>query len=235
MGVRRYVVKTGLKGDEFFAAVDVDKDGETSEADFAAFCAKAAKEVEATCPDEQKLGRVFASLADTENGKISKEETLGLIKIYYKVLKQVVITSGLGIGDSEVVRKIDEGEIFVAEEEPTKEEGCELRRVQGKALKDGAAGYVSLEGNQGSIFLQEGGDIFKVVKKSIDVTDRLPFEDGVTVKKLKEGDLCRVLRWMEKEPESGAMRAKVKARNDGTVGWVTVSSADGNTTFLEAA
>jgi len=98
-------------------------------------------------------------------------------------------------------------------------------------MGDGTEGWVSVTGNQGSSYLEEGGHLFKVVKDTI-LTDSFELGGEKKDKKLKEGTILEVHEWPRKEESSGLMRMKGKVRNDGAVGWVTATGNTG-TAFLE--
>merc|ERR1719231_1464635 len=100
-------------------------------------------------------------------------------------------------------------------------------------MNDDLEGWVTPVGNQGTVFLQDGGDKFKVVKETILTGSFVIGEDTKTKdRKLKVGEICHVREWAKKEEASGLMRMKVRLQSDGQVGYVTTV---GNTgiKFLE--
>merc|ERR1712136_423973 len=117
-------------------------------------------------------------------------------------------------------------------EGPVKEETVDVMRVSVKAMKDGVQGWVTLAGNQGSKFLEEGGNTFKVVKETI-LTESFGLETSAskestrklrdTTRKLKEGEFVEVREWPRKEPTSGLMRRSAEhcltAARDGRPLW----------------
>lgn len=222
--LRKHAQKTGLKGEEVFKAVDKDGDGEVSEADFLAFISGCEEKAEGL--NEDSLRRFFADEADKESMKLSKETVLRLAKVYYKVAAATAITADLILKDSTTIRMLAVGEVFASDEAPQRDEEADVTRVRGRALKDDAEGFASIAGNQGTTFLVEGADVFKVLR-AVDLTNSFTFEGCQAVRKLKEGELVQVLEWEKKEEQSGAMRMKAKAQLDGAVGWVTSAGVDG--------
>merc|ERR1712139_528958 len=104
-------------------------------------------------------------------------------------------------------------------------------------MGDDKEGWVTPAGNQGTVYLVDGGNVFKVVKETIltgaFVIGEAP-EGGAKVKdrKLKVGELVEVREWAKKEETSGLMRMKVCVKSDGQIGWAT-SLGNTGIKFLE--
>jgi len=216
--------------DELFKEADSDGDGLVSEADLFKFLSSDSEAAPEEL-DHERLGRLVAELAEDDAKSIGVEEFRVLAKVYYRVCKQTVFTDTIGIKEGKTIRRVDEGEVFVAEEDPQEEDKAKVMRVRGRAAKDGVEGYVSIAGNQGTKFLKEGGDLFKVVQ-AVGLTKALSLGDAQPVRGLKEGEIVQAIKWECKEPTSGATRMKVRARADGCVGWVTLSDSEG-TAYLK--
>merc|ERR1712232_1303819 len=58
------------------------------------------------------------------------------------------------VRESKAVRRLAANEIIEAFGEPVKDEASGVERFKAKADKDGKEGYVSLAGNQGSVYLE---------------------------------------------------------------------------------
>merc|ERR1712099_96765 len=120
---------------------------------------------------------------------------------------------------------------------PLKEDDAEVARVRVKAMKDDVDGWVTPMGNQGTVFLEEGGNLFKVVKETI-LTESFELDGGSskdatrklkdTTRKLKEGEIVEVREWARKEEKSGLIRMKCKVKSSGAIGWVTTVGNQGN-------
>jgi len=105
--------------------------------------------------------------------------------------------------------------------------------VKVKSMTDGVEGWVTPVGNRGTVFIEDGGNMFKVVKETILTGSFVIGEDTKTKDlKLKVGEICEAREWPKKEENSGLMRMKVAMKNGGQVGYVT---SVGNTgiNFLE--
>jgi len=212
--------------------------GETiAEDSFTAFFADCEKEEGAVAPASEDLSRLFKSME--EDGSVSKERMLVFIRHFMKVVKETTITESLSITEGSK-RKLAAGEVVEVHGLPTVEGN--VTRVKCKALKDDLTGFVTVKGTAGSVFLMDGGRVFKVVKETI-MTDHFDLDSQEAKdaskkleepRKLKTGELVEVRVWSMKEEKSGLMRMKCRAKNDGKIGWVTVTGNAG-TTFLTVA
>merc|ERR1712087_382303 len=110
---------------------------------------------------------------------------------------------------------------------PTAEPDTDIKRVQVKMVKDGALGWCTPVGNQGTVFLEESALQLKVIKETIMTPTFEIAASKETTKKLKPGELVEVLEWMKKDEASGLMRAKVKTK-DHKSGWATAVGNTGN-------
>merc|ERR1712032_205557 len=118
-----------------------------------------------------------------------------------------------------------------------KDDSVEVYRINARVMKDDLEGYIAIAGNQGTVFLREGGNEFKVIKETIltdgfevDVQQASKLKDKT--RKLKEGELLECLEWPKKEEKSGLTRMRCKVKSDGVVGWVT-STGNQGTVYLE--
>merc|ERR1711865_249918 len=149
--------------------------------------------------------------------------------------------AGLSIKESKTLRRLEVGEVVELLEGPQEEESVKVMRLKVKVLKDDLEGWVTRSGNQGTLFLEEGGNVFKVVAETI-MTDGFSLDGSDakastkklkdTTRKLKVGELVEVREWPSKEEKSGLMRMKCRTRADGLTGWVTTVGNQG-TVYLE--
>jgi len=193
---------------------------------------------------ESDLERLFSSLEDESEegeGHISKDRFLNLLRVFMKVVQESVVTSTIQIKDSAALRRLEIGEIVEVLKGPQKEETTELIRVLCKVVKDEIEGWLTVAGNQGTVFLVEANNQFRVVKETI-LTESFELDGGGskdatrklkdTTRKLKEGEVVEVREWARKEPKSGLMRMKCKVLSDGETGWVTTVGNQG-TVYME--
>jgi len=183
----------------------------------------------------EDLAEVFASFCEEGESTLSLEKFKQVVPMYMYVVKQTALTDGLCIKDSKTTRRLDLEEVVRVVKGPVKETASGVMRHSVMALKDGVAGWVSAVGNQGTVFLKEGGRQYKVVKETI-LTEGLEIDgdSSEAPRKLKVGDVVEVRQWPEKEPKSGLMRMRVCRKSDKAVGWVTATGNQG-TVYLKIA
>lgn len=204
--------------------------------------------------EPSKLARVFAAAdaeadaeeADAEALKgagekrkkgplISKEDFLRAIRIFYKVIKEIVLSDNLLIEQSRQIRRMEVGEVMEVHQGPMLDPSVGVYRVFGKVLRDGISGWVTVAGNQGVTFMLPFGSVFQVVR-SVPLTEDLKDTEGTTtVRLLKEGQVLEVLEWSRTSRSAlGVTRVKVKVQgDDAAVGWATTVDSDGSV-YLEA-
>jgi len=198
--------------------------------DFISFFAKCEKPDGAEMSEED-LSRVFDVLAAEE--AIEKGRMTALIRCFKKVVKETVLTRDKSV-KGESIRRLLAGEVLELLGAEAADEEAGVRRVRCHALRDGAEGWVTTSGSNGTPFLQDYSGVYKVVKETI-LTEAFELDTSggkEAPRKLRPGDLVDVRIWPKKDDKSGLMRLKCKCRTDGTVGWVTAVGNTG-TTFLE--
>ncbi|CAE7236701.1 VCPKMT [Symbiodinium natans] len=208
-------------------------DAETvSKENFLAFFDSCEKHEDAPVPDKEELSRFFDQLDDEKEGFLTQEHMLTVVRTLKKVTKETMITKEADVSeDTQALVKLEAGDIVELLSEPS-EQGT-LLRARCRSMKDGTRGWVTIKGNQGAIFLTDGGNTWRVQRETIltkgfDIST-MAEED----RKLKPNELVGLREWMQKDEKSGLMRMKCKTKNDGTVGWVTAVGNTG-TVFLTA-
>eukprot|EP00913_Durusdinium_trenchii_P013006 g12211.t1 len=171
-----------------------------------------------------------------EAGPIGKRAFQGFVQKYYVVLTAIAITTEFEISKAKTIRKADVDEIFEILEGPQSDEKISLTRVRGRSLADSTEGWLSIKGNQGSIFLKETEKPFYSVVGTDEVRMDPDFKvgEGEPVKMLKTGEVLEMLEGPKKETFPPGLRAKGKAMGeDGTAGWFSIRDRQG-TVFAEA-
>jgi len=179
--------------------------------------------------EEGQADKLFDHIAG-EKGEIAQEQFVELIRLYYKCVKGTVLTETVSI-KSKTIRRLEAGEVLEALEGPSKEEGANVDRVRCQAVNDDATGWVTLAGNQGTTFLEPGGNFYIVLKETV-ITDGLSVQDSKTVRRVSKGEVIEVVEFAKKDASVGVKRVRGKAKLDGTTGWITMSGNQG-TSFLE--
>jgi len=223
--VQAHLWSAGKKAEDLLGGVDAVRREE-----FTSFLGRCGLKL----ADEQ-LEDLFAHLRAGSGGgdRIPKDDFVRLFAfsaVYYRVCKPTALTDRMSIRGSTMIRRLLEGEVFESDTAPKREEATGVMRVHGRAVSDGVDGWVTIAGNEGSVFLVEGADLFEVALE-VDLTSEFEVARGTCVRQLERGERIRVVEWEQRDP-SGAMRLKGTALSDNAVGWVTRKGARG-TSFLK--
>eukprot|EP00928_Gymnodinium_smaydae_P033903 TRINITY_DN2414_c3_g1_i1.p1 TRINITY_DN2414_c3_g1~~TRINITY_DN2414_c3_g1_i1.p1 ORF type:complete len:2011 (-),score=734.13 TRINITY_DN2414_c3_g1_i1:159-5468(-) len=116
-------------------------------------------------PEQQKSA--FGHMC--EEGKTEATEAVFLeqFRRRYLVAEKVSMTDSHAVKGGKATRKLDAGEIVEALDEPSKEESAGVLRVKARAEKDGKEGYITIAGNQGTVYLAPYSAL-QASQKSID-------------------------------------------------------------------
>lgn len=204
-------------GEAFFANIDGHEDGTVGKEEFLAVLREAW--VEEEFPNDQ-AAQWFDRFVGAGVEGLALNDFTRLVRVCYKVVKTTVLTNGMNLKDSKVVRRLEVDEVVELRDGPRKDEISDLLRIEARAVKDGATGFVTLTGNQGSTYLEKGGTLFVVVKETL-LTKNADLASQDSSRKLKEGDNLDVLEFGMKNKATGLTRLKVRIQSDGAVGWAT--------------
>merc|ERR1712048_634600 len=123
---------------------------------------------------------------------------------------------------SKPVRRLQDKEVLEAIEGPQKEGNAGLQRVRCRAMRDGAEGWVTIAGNQGSVFLKPGGNLFTCVKET-SLLDKQPgVEKAATIRQVAQGEIVEALEFASCTGPEDTFRIRGLARLDGKIGWLDV-------------
>eukprot|EP00933_Yihiella_yeosuensis_P021140 TRINITY_DN16810_c0_g2_i1.p1 TRINITY_DN16810_c0_g2~~TRINITY_DN16810_c0_g2_i1.p1 ORF type:complete len:1026 (+),score=251.65 TRINITY_DN16810_c0_g2_i1:78-3155(+) len=185
---------------------------------------------------DKAVDRLFAHIAGSSTGEISKETFLELLKLFFKCVKGTVLGDEISI-KSKTVRRLEVGEVLEALEGPTKDEGANVNRVKCRSVQDGAVGWATIAGNQGTSFLEQGGNVFTCVQ-AVDILktpDDGPDAVVEVVRQLKKADIFEVLEFRQQADsavENPTRWVRGKAKSDGAAGWTMICKD--STTYLES-
>jgi len=169
-------------------------------------------------------------------GKATSDEALGWFTVsdkigtvfaeqdskYYVVTGSVALTDNRDIKDCKVLRKLNVGELFLAEEAPVEEEDTGLKRIKATTLKDSVTGWLTLKGNAGTTYAEVSTKHY-VVLRTVPLTKKFPTADpGEEVRTLAKGEALLALEGPKQETSTAETRVKVKAISDNVEGWVTL-------------
>jgi len=216
----------GKNGEQLFA--DIGGGSAVSRETFITFL-KGLKVQEGQDLNDQQAEQLFQHIAG-DAAEIGKEKFLELIRLFYKCVKGTVLSEDVSI-KSKTIRRLEVGEVLEALEGPSKEEGAGVRRVKCQCVQDDAVGWATIAGNQGTAFLEPGGNFYTCIKETV-LTDGLSVQDSKTIRRIARGEVIEVLDFAKRDSSLDIKRIRGKAKQDGAVGWITVCGNQG-TSYLE--
>ena len=146
-------------------------------------------------------------------------------KQVYTVLRSVAFQRKFQ-SDSEAVRALAKDEAVELIEGPKEERSDALVRVKGRAVSDGAIGWVTMKDR----FLRPWSQYYRCTNATV-INDALAVKNAVTIRKLEVGETVEVIEGPILESSLDVMRVRARADLDGVVGWVTLKGNQG-TPFL---
>jgi len=156
---------------------------------------------------------------------VTKLGLSGLLQEFYRVVKEIAITSAFNVKDSKTLRKLEVGELVEVLE--CGKEDIGLPRIRCRALSDLKEGWVTEKGNQGTIFLEKAAKPYFCCEEEFALTST--YEScGLEMRKVAPGEVLEVLEGPRKESALETQRVRGKAQKDGKMGWVTLKDAAGN-------
>mmetsp|Transcript_12353 Transcript_12353/g.33866 ORF Transcript_12353/g.33866 Transcript_12353/m.33866 type:complete len:1994 (-) Transcript_12353:112-6093(-) len=220
--VLRSTARSGKKSvDQLFDDVSKGK-GEISEAGFQAFV----KGLKGHGLKEEEVALVYKEFG--RHG-LRKPGFAKALQEFTKCEKDVAITNKLDLNVSTSIRKLEQGELFEVLEGPQEEPSSKVQRVRGKALRDGATGWVTLKSNTGTPFLKAREKPFLWVTREADMLKE--FDDKAPkVRALNRDEVLELLEGPREASSSSEVHLKMKAcREAAESGWVTLRDAAGTT------
>jgi len=217
--LRAEVQKRGISLDAFFKEISQNKERIPEEV----FAKKLGTLEGCAVPLEQAklLSRRI------EAGGIRQRRFTAFLQLYYTVVKDIALTNVFDLSICKTTRKAEVDEIVEVLEGPKHDEKFGLTRVRAKSIKDGAEGWISVCGNQGTAFLREVQKPFYICAQEVALTKDFASGEQELVRQLKSNEVLELIEGPRKESFPEALRARGKATKDGTVGWVTIRDRNG--------
>eukprot|EP00927_Polykrikos_kofoidii_P004101 TRINITY_DN11627_c4_g1_i1.p1 TRINITY_DN11627_c4_g1~~TRINITY_DN11627_c4_g1_i1.p1 ORF type:complete len:2037 (-),score=496.11 TRINITY_DN11627_c4_g1_i1:386-5647(-) len=159
---------------------------------------------------------------------VTKLGLQGLMQEYLKCVKEVALTSTLEVSRvSSTVRKLELNEVVQVIGARTRDEGVGLERQRCRALVDGAEGWVTLRGNQGTSFMKSTAKPY--YRCTADTVMQPDFDPTSTeLRLIRVGEVLAALEGPRKAPAVEVSRIKGKATKDGKIGWITQKCTTGS-------
>lgn len=185
------------------------------------------------------LGKIFHKVCIKGSAGVNASQFCFLTNCYFKVVRATTLTDTLSIKTSKRIKtlKVDDSLQVLGPMEIDPD--SRVRRVH--VLSGTEEGFVTVKGNQGTVFLERQSYFYKVTKETV-LTDKFEMTDFRVIRRLKVGDIIRSLSLPKEDAKSSLWRIQVlvlqsktqSSANDKRVGWVTIKGNQG-TAFLEGA
>jgi len=157
-------------------------------------------------------------------GTVYAEETCNL----YTLLRDTALQKRFKSEGSETLRSLVTGEAIEVTDGPRDETFDAVERIKGKALSDGAIGWVTIKSDN----LKPWTPYYTCVKETV-IHDALSGKTAQVVRRLEPGETVELLDGPLLDTEMGVMRLKGRATKDSSTGWITIKGNQG-TAFLSA-
>lgn len=102
---------------------------------------------------EERRAAIFTHIDANADGSISLEEFRAAFKQRFICVKEITVTDGFDVSKSKTLDKIVAGTELETEHNPEKDEGTGMMRILCTVLPAGTPGYVTMQGNQGTKFI----------------------------------------------------------------------------------
>jgi len=174
-------------------------------------------------PDPELLVRCTAS-KDGAAGWITIRDATGTqaakpSKGLYVCKSAIAMTDVFDIKNCAVVRKVDVGETLEVVGEAKEDSAVEISRLEFKAVRDGKKGWVTLKGNQGTVFVEGSTSHYTI---SSGVTLRAAASrDSAAVRQLAVGEKIEATEAPREDQPDSRILARVRALEDSAAGWLS--------------
>lgn len=174
-------------------------------------------------PDPELLVRCTAS-KDGAVGWITLRDTTGTeaaqaSKGLYVCKSAIAMTDVFDIKNCQVVRKVDVGETLEVVGEAKEDSAVEISRLEFRAVRDGKKGWVTLKGNQGTVFVAASTSHYTL---SVAVALRTAASrESAAVRELAVGEKIEAAEPPKEDQPDSRILARVRALEDSAAGWLS--------------
>lgn len=182
-------------------------------------------------PRNQEVATEMAVRCKTKDGAvgwITLRDSKGAKKAsssnkYYVCKSTIAMTEALDVHGGKVVRKVDVGEALEVQGNPADAStNKDMTRLQFRAVRDGKEGWVTLKGNQGTIFM-EASDSHYVADAPMQLRSGAN-RDSEVVKSIEKGEVLEGQEAPKEVKPEAKVGARVRSIEDGKTGWVVFTS-----------
>jgi len=136
----------------------------------------------------------------------------------------VTMTTAFDVNQGSAIRKVDIGEAFDIVEGPARDEENQLTRVKAKSKHDAMEGWITMEGNQGSVLL-EANDQYYVCRRATNLENDVLVGSAMQ-RRVDEGEFIELLEGPQTLMKPGLTRLRVRDPRSKREGWLTLSSSN---------
>lgn len=155
-------------------------------------------------------------------GTVYAQENTNLYTLLHDTPLQKLFKSD----EAETLRLMLRGEAVEVSEGPKEEKFAEVVRLKGRAMRDGAVGWVTLKSGN----LKPWSPFYKCINGTV-IHSSLDGKNAQVVRRIEPGEVVELLDGPSEDSEMGLMRLKGRAEKDGATGWITIKGNQG-TIFL---
>mmetsp|Transcript_93948 Transcript_93948/g.289726 ORF Transcript_93948/g.289726 Transcript_93948/m.289726 type:complete len:1988 (+) Transcript_93948:65-6028(+) len=139
----------------------------------------------------------------------------------YVCRSTIAMTDVFDIASCKVVRKVDIGEALVVVEGQQEQSDAEksIKRLKFRGTKDDREGWVTLQGNQGTVYVEPSKSHY-VIEKQTAVRQSLE-KDSAVVRQLSTGEVVEGVDAPKEVRPDTKMGVKARSLEDGKAGWIT--------------
>jgi len=219
--LRNEVQKRDTTAEKFFLDLVKPGDDKISEESFTSY-------VRGLMGDTFNAEHVKLLCRHIDTDGIGRRRFQAFVQQYYVVVKSIAITNVFEIKDAKTIRKAELEEVIEVMEGPRKDEKLGVERVRGKSLVDGAEGWISLKGNQGTPFLEEVEKPYYSCKLDVNLENEFKVEgDAGLVRTLGADEVIELIQGPKKIEFEPGLRVRGKATSDDAAGWFTARDKTG--------
>jgi len=140
---------------------------------------------------------------------------------FYVCKSLIAMTDVADLKTCKVQKKVVVGEVLQVIESESSDKASDINRMKFKSLKDGKEGWVSIKGNQGTIYLEVSKSHY-LVGKPVPLTSGAS-ADSAKVRELVVGEAVEALAPLVEEKPDSKLGFLARAVSDGKLGWVFFS------------
>lgn len=165
----------------------------------------------------------FQSIAHGD--ELGRRAFLKSFQLYQRCIKEVKMTSDLDIGTGRVTKKLEFGDLLEVLEGP-RPDPLGLMRARCRVLADSKIGWVTMKGNEGTMFLKDEKKQYLRCMCDIKLQDGISSDS--TLRTLKTHEVVEVLEGPRLETPKTAKLVQGKgSKEDSKKGWIMLKDRSG--------